>query len=1314
MDGKIEMFRKYCGTVSRPACHRAFVVTGQFIILTFSTVIAGAQVQIPTPGLITTVAGNGTAGYSGDGGAATSAQLNYPQRVAVDSGGNIYISDSQNRRVRKVNATNGFISTVAFNGANSYSGDGGAASNASSEGAEGLAVDVSGNIYIADTYDQRIRKVSVATGIITTIAGNGTAGFSGDGGPATSAKLDLPSAIALDSAGNLYIADTQNDRIRKVTLSTGIITTVAGSGNGSVFFSGDGGAATSASLYYPQGVALDAAGNIYISDGNNQRIRKVTIATGIITTIAGNGTQGYAGDGGPATSASFYYPQGIAVDGAGNVYIADQSNHRLRKITASTGTITTIAGNGTAGFSGDGGPATSAELYPYDIALDAAGNIYVPDTGNTRIRVIGQINPAKSTPTLALTSSSNPMIYGANSVFTATITGGHSAGGTVTFQINGTTFGTATVSGTTAVYNGANEVWAPGTYTISAVYSGDANNNGATATLSETVNKATPVLNITSSGTPSIYGTLTFTATISGGVAGAITFLSDGTSIGTGTINGATATLNAPTLVAGSHAITATWGGNGNYNAVSSPSITQVVNKATPVITWPPPAAIASNVLLSTTQLNATANVPGSFAYAPALGSSFSSGTYTLSVVFTPSDSNDYISVTKTVPIVVNQIADHGTVALQINGATVASTNYGVGSTPASVAQGLASGVIAGSPVKVTAINNQIYIESNDKGSAANATYTLKTINYDSANFAAPSFVPTALTGTLTGGADQNTQAVTVYSYGITDGSGGSGYARNGNLTNVIDSVMGTWAYGYDSLNRLNSATQAPVSGTQQFFCWSYDSFGNRTNQATSNQAFSSPLTCQPASVASFASTWVTYTPNNNQIQTSVQLPGGIAGSSATWPGNGIYDLDGNVINDGQNQYLYDAEGRVCAVQSINMELIGYQYDADGNRVGKGTITSWGCDVTTNGYSSTNDYVLDQGGGQMTELVVGQNGKMTWQHSNVMANGILIATYDPNGLHFYLNDPLGTRRVQTNSSGIVEQTCQSLPFGDQLSCTVSNTTPTEHHFTGKERDNESQLDYFGARYYSSNNGRFMSPDWAVKVEPVPYSKLDNPQSLNLYAYVFNNPLTTVDPDGHAGGAIWQHGTSGQEDCANGVHEACQPNLNVPQAQQQSSSGPGFWGRLGQRLNNFLQNNGFVTNAELDQVHGVFASAYIVPGSVQEIRPDSYVTMGLDAAGIGATLSGHAYLAGGIAAGSSIYNPDPMNIGLNGMSLVPDVLGEAAMPLTVLNDAGGLAGGVITNNVMAPMIMSIPGNTTNDGYGHSIPTPEATCVASGMC
>jgi RHS repeat-associated protein len=172
------------------------------------------------------------------------------------------------------------------------------------------------------------------------------------------------------------------------------------------------------------------------------------------------------------------------------------------------------------------------------------------------------------------------------------------------------------------------------------------------------------------------------------------------------------------------------------------------------------------------------------------------------------------------------------------------------------------------------------------------------------------------------------------------------------------------------------------------------------------------------------------------------------------------------------------------------------------------------CDPSANGFQTISDYVLGPSGEQMTEMAMDANNSMAWQHTNVWAGGKLLATYDPDGLHFYLNDPLGTRRAQTDYAGVLEQTCQSLPFGDALNCTNSTQYPTEHHFTGKERDSESGNDYFGARYYSSAMGRFMSPDWSATVEPVPYAKLDNPQSLNLYAYVGNNPLTSVDPDGH--------------------------------------------------------------------------------------------------------------------------------------------------------------------------------------------------------
>ncbi len=327
--------------------------------------------QVSLGGIITTVAGTGTASFAGDGGPATAAALNFPTAVAVDAGGSFYIADFSNGRVRKVSA--GTISTLAGNGSFKYGGDGAAATSAFLDQPLGVAADSDGNFYIADTENHRIRKVT-PDGAITTVAGTGVQGFSGDGGLATIAELSAPRAVALDTNGNLYIADTGNASIRQVSPS-GIITTVAG--GAPCCDLGDGGPATSAFIGLTFDVALDTAGNIYIADRQNERIRKVD-TSGTITTIAGGGSA-FPGDGGPATSAALNSPDGVGVDTAGNVYIADRQNNRVRKVSLD-GTITTVAGTGVFGSSGNGGLATSAELEePSRVAADGAGNLYISE-----------------------------------------------------------------------------------------------------------------------------------------------------------------------------------------------------------------------------------------------------------------------------------------------------------------------------------------------------------------------------------------------------------------------------------------------------------------------------------------------------------------------------------------------------------------------------------------------------------------------------------------------------------------------------------------------------------------------------------------------------------------------------------------------------------------------------------------------------------------------------------------------------------------------------------------------------------------------
>ena len=348
---------------------------------------------------ITTFAGSGTQGYSGDSGQATAAELYRPYGLCFDTVGNLYFAEDFNNVLRKVTPT-GIISTVAGNGTPGYAGDGSAATAALLNSPNGITIDKGGNIYIADGQNSVIRKIN-PIGIITTIAGNGTQGYSGDGGPATSANLKGPSDVIIDNNLNIFIADAGNHCIRKIN-PAGIISTIAG--NGTHGFSGDGGPATAALFYTINSIVFDKGGNLYVADAGNLRIRKIN-TSGIVTTIAGIGINTWSGDGGPATAAGIGSIPGIAVDTSDNIYIADGNHGRVRKIDHSGGIITTIAGDGTlCGFGGDGGPATNAQLCnPYKITIDKNGRLYFSDAINNRIRrltaptAINDINNVEAT-----------------------------------------------------------------------------------------------------------------------------------------------------------------------------------------------------------------------------------------------------------------------------------------------------------------------------------------------------------------------------------------------------------------------------------------------------------------------------------------------------------------------------------------------------------------------------------------------------------------------------------------------------------------------------------------------------------------------------------------------------------------------------------------------------------------------------------------------------------------------------------------------------------------------------------------------------
>jgi len=578
------------------------------------TLHAQGPVLSVSPGnTIHTIAGNGAAFFSGDNGPATSAALAKPTNVAADATGNIYIADANNHRVRLVD-TGGKITTFAGNGVQGFLGDGGPATSASLNTPTSVAVH-NNTVYIADSENNVIRAVS--DGTITTFAGSGVGseGYSGDGGPATAALLNCPRGVAVDANGNLYIADTKNHVVRQVV--GGTITTLAG--NGQQGFQGDSGSAIAASLDTPSSVAVDLLGNVFIADTHNQRIREVS--GGKISTFAGNGALGFLGEGTPAVNAAFDHPLGVAADGAGNVYLADSNNQRIRRVDT-TGTITTVAADGQEGFLGDSGPPLLASLDTPSAVFPFNGRLLVTDKDNQRIRLVDPTSVPVADQIVGTTSGPNSVTLSNVGGGTLTLNSATLSSGEFTLAGGGSCGSSFPVSLAGGESCTLKIVFAP---TIAGPRSGtlQITDNAPGSPQSITVvgngiQDNTTLALVSSQPTSTYGGSVTLSATITPGVAttapsptGTVSFAEGANVLGSSQLNANAASFTTSALSAGSHTISATFSGDSNYSG-NSGSFTQLVNKATPTVTLAvqPNPIVPGQPAVFTVTLGSSAGVP--------------------------------------------------------------------------------------------------------------------------------------------------------------------------------------------------------------------------------------------------------------------------------------------------------------------------------------------------------------------------------------------------------------------------------------------------------------------------------------------------------------------------------------------------------------------------------------------------------------------------------------------------------------------------------------------------------------------------------
>lgn len=757
---------------------------------------------------------------------------------------------------------------------------------------------------------------------------------------------------------------------------------------------------------------------------------------------------------------------------------------------------------------------------------------------------------------------------GATGSCTVRVTGG--ATGTAALYVNNQQVGKATLDATgNATIANLFGTLPAGSYAVQAFYSGDSNFSKATTgtTVSVGNGTSTPTMTVSCSPSALTLGQLSAcTAHLPKGATGSVSFTTDGVAWNTAPIDSygrasVSGGLSGASL--GTHSVMAAYGSDPNFKAQSATATIQVANqtvappsisiKCTPVaVVLPNNANCYASVgggATGSVVLYLNGNQDGGqgldanghalfqhvlWGYALGVtGPAQITASYLGDLNFSPATASTSVQLVSQ-PINPTITASLSPATIQNDGSVTTTMHVSSGAT------GTVAVTLNGQPFETLELDRLGNATSSAtfSGASAGATYTFSFAYSGDGNFN-----PVSTAATLTISPDAPVDPTppptapalgkTLYSYSILQPGGSTGYAPNGNITAFTDSVNGQWTAGYDSLNRLTAASQIPTPTTgqnvpaAQYFCWNYDSFGNRTLQARAPSALSQ---CATNAVAGENVVSATYDGSNHL--TAVSGEGYAAGATGSW--QVTQDLAGNTTQDAANRYVYDGEGRMCAeMHQPASNWVGYLYDAEGHRVAKGSInvpdgTFDPCDMSANGFRMTTEYIPGPNGEQLTE-VDWSTGNPNWAHTNAFAGGQLVATYtsDNKGgsnLHFQLADWLGTRRLQTDYAGNPEETCSGGTFGDALNCVPTGIAAdaTELHFTGKERDSESGLDYFGARYYGSNMGRMMSPDplpWAFWQNGNRYDQyrfqdyISNPQNFNMYAYVLNNPLSYTDPSG---------------------------------------------------------------------------------------------------------------------------------------------------------------------------------------------------------